>query len=64
MTPEKIPAPPRPAIARPTMKTMELGAAPHITEPISKTATHAKNTLAAVLAESSQVESAEGGITV
>lgn len=29
MAPEKIPAEPRPAIARPTMKAFELGAAPH-----------------------------------
>lgn len=46
MTPEKMPAPPNPAIARPRMKAMEFGAAPHITEPISKTATVNKKVLA------------------
>jgi hypothetical protein len=35
--PEKMPAEPRPAMARPTMKAVELGAAPHIADPISKT---------------------------
>ena len=34
--PEKMPAAPRPAIARPTMKAIELGAAPQTAEPISK----------------------------
>lgn len=35
--PEKIPAPPIPAIARPTMRARELGLAPQIVEPISNT---------------------------
>jgi len=37
--PEKIPAEPRPAMARPTMNAVEFGAAPHIVDPISKTMT-------------------------
>ena len=36
--PEKIPAVPAPAMALPTMKTVEFGAAPQIAEPISKIA--------------------------
>jgi hypothetical protein len=36
MAPEKIPALPRPAIARPMMREVELGAAPQRREPISK----------------------------
>ena len=36
VAPVKIPAAPRPAIARPTMKDDEDGAAPHIADPISK----------------------------
>ena len=36
--PEKIPAEPAPAMALPTMNTVELGAAPQIAEPISKIA--------------------------
>lgn len=39
MEPAKMPAPPRPATARPRMKTGEFGAAPHITDPTSKTRT-------------------------
>jgi hypothetical protein len=35
--PEKMPAEPRPAMARPRINTVELGAAPQIAEPISKT---------------------------
>jgi hypothetical protein len=35
--PEKRPAEPRPATARPMMKTVEVGAAPQMAEPISKT---------------------------
>ena len=42
--PEKIPAVPAPAMALPTMKTVELGAAPQIAEPISKIAIQDKNT--------------------
>ncbi len=34
--PEKIPAEPRPAIARPRIKAIELGAAPQIRLPSSK----------------------------
>ena len=34
--PEKIPAPPIPAIARPIIRATELGLAPQIAEPISK----------------------------
>lgn len=36
MAPEKVPAMPMPAIARPTMNTAELGAAPQTRDPISK----------------------------
>ena len=36
IAPEKMPEEPVPATARPTMKTVELGAAPQIAEPISK----------------------------
>jgi hypothetical protein len=36
--PEKIPADPMPAIARPTMSALEVGAAPQTAEPISKMA--------------------------
>ena len=35
ITPEKIPAEPMPAIARPIMKTTEGGAAPQRADPIS-----------------------------
>ncbi len=45
VTPEKMPAPPRPAIARPTIKTIEFGAAPHMTDPISNRATVIKKVL-------------------
>lgn len=45
VTPENMPAPPRPAMARPMMNTVELGAAPHMTEPISNKATVIKNVL-------------------
>lgn len=45
MAPENIPADPSPAIARPAMKTDELGAAPQMAEPISKITTHVKKTL-------------------
>lgn len=36
--PEKMPAPPMPAIARPTMRATELGLAPQIAEPTSNVA--------------------------
>jgi hypothetical protein len=36
MAPEKIPAAPTPATARPMMSAVELGATPQIKEPISK----------------------------
>jgi hypothetical protein len=36
MLPVKRPAEPRPAMARPRMKIIEVGAAPQIAEPISK----------------------------
>jgi hypothetical protein len=39
VAPEKMPADPIPAIARPMMKTTELGAAPETADPISKTIT-------------------------
>ena len=35
--PEKIPAEPKPAMALPTMKRVDVGAAAQITEPTSKT---------------------------
>lgn len=35
--PEKMPADPNPAIARPVMKTADVGAAAQMMEPISKT---------------------------
>lgn len=34
--PEKIPAEPSPAMARPMIKAVEFGAAPHTADPISK----------------------------
>jgi hypothetical protein len=36
MLPVKRPAEPRPAMARPRMKIIEVGAAPQIPEPVSK----------------------------
>jgi len=42
--PEKIPAAPRPAIARPTIRAGELGAAPQTAEPTSKIVMAIKNT--------------------
>lgn len=45
MQPEKMPAEAAPAIALPMMKIMELGAAPQIAEPISKTTTLVRKTL-------------------
>jgi hypothetical protein len=44
LPPEKMPAAPAPAIARPLMKAVELGAAPQIAEPISKTTIDRRNT--------------------
>lgn len=45
MAPEKMPALPKPATARPKIKTGEVGAAPHMAEPTSKMMTEVKNTL-------------------
>ena len=44
VAPEKMNAEARPATARPTMNTAELGAAPHSSEPTSKMAMASKNT--------------------
>lgn len=44
MAPEKIPEEPDPAIERPTMNAVEFGAAPHIADPISKTAIEKRKT--------------------
>jgi hypothetical protein len=44
MAPEIIPAEPNPAMARPTMNTVELGAAPQSAEPTSKMAMAARKT--------------------
>lgn len=46
VTPEKMPAPPRPAIARPIIKAIELGAAPHMADPISNKTIVIKKVLA------------------
>ena len=43
--PENMPADPIPAIARLTRKVVELGAAPHRTEPISNRPTAVRNTV-------------------
>jgi hypothetical protein len=45
MAPEKMPALPKPAMARPKIKTGEVGAAPHIAEPTSKIITEVKKVL-------------------
>jgi hypothetical protein len=45
MAPEKMPALPKPAMARPKIKTGEVGAAPHIAEPASKISTEVKKVL-------------------
>lgn len=45
IAPEKIPADPTPAIARPRIKDGELGAAPQRVLPTSKMMTHDKKTL-------------------
>lgn len=42
--PEKMPAEPIPAIARPMINASEFGAAPHTTEPISNSNTAARYT--------------------
>jgi hypothetical protein len=44
MTPEKTPAEPPPAMALPTMKEVEFGAAPQSAEPASKRMTDARKT--------------------
>jgi hypothetical protein len=44
VAPVKRPAAPRPAIARPTMKADDVGAAPQATEPISKITNAVRNT--------------------
>lgn len=44
MAPEKIPEEPDPAMARPIINAVEFGAAPHIADPISKTAIEERNT--------------------
>lgn len=44
IAPEKIPADPMPETARPTIRVVELGAAPQSTEPSSKMATATRNT--------------------
>ena len=44
IAPEKMPLDPAPAMARPTMNTIELGAAPQIALPISKTVTEEMKT--------------------
>lgn len=44
MTPENTPALPAPAIARPMIKAVELGAAPQMAEPTSKVPMAAKKT--------------------
>lgn len=48
IAPEKMPADPTPAIARPKMKTAELGAAPQMVLPTSKIITHDRKTLGIV----------------
>lgn len=45
MAPEKIPAEPKPAMARPRMKTGEVGAPPQMAEPTSKMTIQARKTL-------------------
>lgn len=42
--PEKIPADPRPAMARPTMRATLFGATPQMRDPTSKIATAIRNT--------------------
>jgi hypothetical protein len=43
-TPEPIPAPPIPVMARPTIKAFEVGAAAQTIDPISKIAVRIKRT--------------------
>jgi hypothetical protein len=43
MPPEKMPADPRPAIARPTINAVEFGAAPQRADPTSKTTMEERN---------------------
>ena len=45
MVPEKMPADAMPALARPMIKIVELGAAPQMAEPISKMMTLMMNVL-------------------
>lgn len=45
MHPVNMPADARPAMDLPTMKTVEVGAAPHMAEPISKTTMDTRNVL-------------------
>ena len=45
MNPAFIPALPKPAQARPTMNTVDVGAVAHIKEPASKIAIDARKTL-------------------
>lgn len=44
MAPENTPLDPNPAITRPTINTMEFGAAPDTADPISKIVIEAKKT--------------------
>ena len=48
MAPVKMPADPKPAMARPAMKTGEFGAAPQMVEPTSKMMIEPKKTLCAI----------------
>ena len=45
IAPPKMPAAPRPAMARPTMKTGELGAAPQMADPTSNKKMQARKTV-------------------
>jgi len=45
IAPEKMPADPNPATARPMIKAVLFGAAPQIAEPISKRATTVRKTI-------------------
>ena len=49
MAPEKMPALPKPAMARPKINKGEVGAAPHMAEPTSKITTEVKNVLLRVV---------------
>ena len=44
ITPEKTPADPEPAIARPRINAVDVGAAPHSAEPASKSAMEMRKT--------------------